>query len=149
MIGAALAQLSNRLGERPININIPDTLPLVPVDMVLMVQVLVNLIDNALKYSPPQKPITIDANQSESELILRIMDEGPGIPEPELERIFGKFYRLEQASDMRGTGLGLSISKGIVEAHNGRIWAENRVGGGTVFSLAIPLIQPKTMKGTR
>jgi two-component system sensor histidine kinase KdpD len=140
MIGVALAQLDSRLDERPINIEIPDNLPLVPLDMVLMVQVLVNLLDNALKYSPPQEPVTIRANLVEPELVLQVIDMGPGIPEPELERIFGKFYRLEHPEGVGGTGLGLSISKGIVEAHNGRIWAENRNGGGAMFSLAVPLM---------
>jgi two-component system sensor histidine kinase KdpD len=148
MIGATLTQLGNRLDERLIDIKIPDNLPLVPMDMVLMVQVLVNLLDNALKYSPPQRPITICADLIESELVLRVIDEGPGIPEPELERIFSKFYRLESSDDVGGTGLGLSISKGIVEAHNGRIWAENRTGGGAIFSLAIPLMQQKVVKET-
>ncbi len=149
MVGVALTQLGNRLDERPINIEIPDNLPLVPMDMVLMVQVLVNLMDNALKYSPPQKPITICAALTESELVLQVIDEGPGIPEPELEHIFSKFYRLERPDDVGGTGLGLSISKGIVEAHHGRIWAESRAGGGAIFSLAIPLVKPETVKETR
>lgn len=146
MIGVALAQLGNRLDERPINIEIPDDRPLVPMDMVLMVQVLVNLLDNALKYSPLQEPVTIHADLTESEMVLQIIDEGLGIPEPELEHIFGKFYRLERPDDTGGTGLGLSISKGIVEAHHGRIWATNRDGGGAIFSLAIPLSQQKGVK---
>jgi two-component system sensor histidine kinase KdpD len=142
----ALAQLGNRLDERSINIDVPDNLPLVPLDMVLMVQVLANLLDNALKYSPPQKPITIRADLTESELVLQVIDEGPGIPDPELERIFGKFYRLERPDDVGGTGLGLSISKGIVEAHDGHIWAENMDGGGAIFSLAVPVTQQENVK---
>jgi two-component system sensor histidine kinase KdpD len=139
LIGVALAQLGNRLDNRPIDIQIPDTMPLVSLDMVLMVQVLVNILDNALKYSPPQEKIIICANLSNCKLTLQIIDNGPGIPNTELKSIFDKFYRLEHPTEVRGTGLGLSISKGIVEAHEGRIWAENKLAGGAIFKLTIPV----------
>src|SRR5690606_3757490 len=93
LTGAALAQLSNRLQQRQVLIDIPAGLPPVPVDFVLMVQALVNLIDNAHKYSPPQSPIEIRARRSDEELWLEIADQGPGIPPDHLERIFDKFFR--------------------------------------------------------
>ncbi len=146
MIGAALAQLGQRLDERLVKIHIPDALPLIPMDMVLMVQAVVNLVDNAIKYSPDHSIIEICADCIGSEIVLQIIDEGPGVPESEVERIFTKFYRLEHSDDRSGTGLGLSISKGIIEAHHGRIWVENRIGGGAIFSLTIPLAQAGRLK---
>jgi two-component system sensor histidine kinase KdpD len=111
-------------------------------DFVLMVQVLVNLIDNALKYSPADQPIGIRAIQDNNQIVLEVADSGRGMPENELERIFDKFHRVRQIengkSGVGGTGLGLAISKGIVEAHNGRIWAVNQPEGGAAFRISLP-----------
>jgi two-component system sensor histidine kinase KdpD len=150
VIGAALSQLAERLEGHPLTLEIPDDLPLVPLDFVLLVQVLVNLLDNALKYSPSEGPLTLRARVDASELIIEVMDRGEGIPEKELARIFEKFYRVRRADDAGGTGLGLSISKGIVEAHRGRIWAAARPGGGSIFTIALPLageLQPEVVEG--
>ncbi|MFZ1399315.1 MAG: sensor histidine kinase KdpD [Candidatus Promineifilaceae bacterium] len=138
LVGATLAQMPNQLHGRTLQIEIPLGLPLMEIDFTLMVQVLVNLLDNALKYTPPAAPITIQARSAGNELILTVMDRGPGLPEGELEHIFDRFFRIN-TEGISGTGLGLSIAKGIVEAHNGRIWAENRAEGGASFSLALPL----------
>jgi two-component system sensor histidine kinase KdpD len=138
LVGVALAQLSSR-SYRQINLDIPADLPPITVDFSLMTQVFVNLIDNALKYSPPEKPILINARHEDGEIIIQVIDEGIGIPEPDLEKVFEKFYRVQRSDGMTGTGLGLSISKGIVEAHGGRIWAQNRAEGGTIFRIALPL----------
>lgn len=139
LIGVALAQLGHRLGNRMLNIEAPDDLPLVPMDFVLMVQALVNLLDNACKYSPPDTPITIRAAATPTEFLLRVSDQGSGIPAGERERIFQKFYRAQAVNGVSGTGLGLSISKGIVEAHGGRIWVDNNPAGGAEFTIALPL----------
>jgi two-component system sensor histidine kinase KdpD len=83
-------------------------------------------------------------------LIVEVMDRGEGIPEKELARVFDKFYRVRRADDTGGTGLGLSISKGIIEAHRGRIWAAARPGGGSIFTIALPLageLQPEVVEG--
>lgn len=141
-LGVALAHLQQRLRHRMVNLFIPPDLPLVPMDFVLVVQVLVNLLDNADKYSPPEKPITVRAKMFAKEVQVEVADEGPGIPEAEQVRIFDKFYRVRQPDGAGGTGLGLSISKGIVEAHGGRIWAQNRAGGGALFTFALPLTVP-------
>jgi two-component system sensor histidine kinase KdpD len=146
VIGAALQQLNGLLAQRPIEINLPADLPLVSLDFVLMAQALVNVLENAAKYSSPTSPIDIRAQVVSDELEIQIADRGSGIPPSDLTRIFTKFYRVqrppqvaERAELPPGTGLGLSISSGIVEAHGGRIWAENRPGGGTVVTLALPL----------
>jgi two-component system sensor histidine kinase KdpD len=111
-----------------------------------MVQALVNVLENAAKYSPPTSPIDIQAQVVGDELEIQMADRGAGIPPADLTRIFTKFYRVQRppqagagAELPPGTGLGLSISSGIVEAHGGRIWAENRPGGGTVVTLVLPL----------
>ncbi|HMQ51819.1 MAG TPA: sensor histidine kinase KdpD [Anaerolineae bacterium] len=139
VIGVALSQLANRLEDRALNIEVPADLPLVPMDFVLMAQVLVNLLDNALKYSPLDRPVTVGARVTPTELLIDVMDQGLGIPEPDLPRVFDKFYRVARANGIGGTGLGLSISKGIVEAHGGRIWAKNNPAGGPQVTIALPL----------
>jgi two-component system sensor histidine kinase KdpD len=116
---------------------------MVQVDFVLMVQVLVNLLDNALKYSPPEQPIGIEASRDGHVVKVTIVDHGPGIPQGDIERIFDKFYRVQHAATVSGTGLGLSICRGIVEAHGGHIWAKQTSGGGTTVTLALPIADPK------
>jgi len=138
-IGAAVGQFSDALSGRNLTIDAPDTLPLVPMDPVAIVRVLFNLLDNAIKYSPPGSPIEIRATSNGSEVTVSVADRGIGIPAHDLVRIFDKFYRVRRPGTPGGTGLGLSISKGIVEAHGGRIWAENRPGGGAVVSFTLPL----------
>ena len=139
VIGSALEELGSRLGERVINIDIPAELPLVQMDFVLVERVLVNVIDNALKYSPATQPIEIKAHTAGAFLEIEVADRGTGIPPEDLSRIFDKFYRVQRPDNVSGTGLGLSISKGIVQAQGGFIGAENRAGGGTIISISLPL----------
>ena len=139
LIGSALEQIGTPLKNRQVNVEISPKIPLVPLDFVLFSRVLVNVIDNALKYSPPEKPIEIRARVSRQDLEISIADRGEGIPVDDLERIFDKFYRVQRPDNVSGTGLGLSICKGIVEAHNGCIQAENRRGGGAIFMIKVPL----------
>ncbi|MFW5942067.1 MAG: sensor histidine kinase [Chloroflexota bacterium] len=139
VIGAALVQLSTRLGDRPMVIDTPKGMPPAPVDFALMVQVFVNLLDNAHKYAPAGTAIEICARGGGDELLVEVADRGPGIPSEQLERVFDKFVRLQEREDAGGTGLGLSISRGIVEAHGGRLWARNREGGGAVLTVELPL----------
>ncbi len=138
VIGVTLEGLGLRLAGRVINLDIPSDLPLVPMDFVLIERVLSNVIDNAIKYSPPEKPITITAHIVEGFLYLKVIDQGIGIPVADLERVFDKFYRVQRPGGVNGTGLGLAISKGIVEAHGGVISAEINPGGGTVITIALP-----------
>lgn len=130
VIGCALAALDKQIGNRRIDVHLQPDLPLVNLDMALMTQVLVNLLDNALKYSPAESSIEIAARVDGPMVRIEISDYGPGVPDSDLKRIFDKFYRIPVPEGARGTGLGLSICKGIVEAHEGSIQAENRVEGG-------------------
>jgi two-component system, OmpR family, sensor histidine kinase KdpD len=100
--------------------------------------VVVNLVENAAKYAPPGSAIDLSASASDREVIVEVADRGPGIPSGEEARIFDKFYRARPARE-GGVGLGLTICRGIIEAHGGRIWAENRSGGGALFRFSIPL----------
>lgn len=139
LIGAALAALNGKLAGYEVTIQVDNALPLVSMDFVLMNQVVINLLDNAVKYSPAGSGIDIVAGQEGPWMALTVADRGRGIPAAELERVFEKFYRVSDAGGVVGTGLGLSISKGIVETHGGCIQAENRKGGGTRFTLRLPL----------
>ncbi|MCL7453026.1 MAG: DUF4118 domain-containing protein [Anaerolineae bacterium] len=142
LVGVALERLGERLEAREIVLDLPEALPPVPMDLPLMAQALVNLVDNALKYSPADEPITVQAEATASELHLTVRDRGPGIPDGDLVRIFDKFYRVQRSSEVTGTGLGLPISKGIVEAHGGRIWADNQAGGGAALTIVLPTEMP-------
>jgi two-component system sensor histidine kinase KdpD len=130
-IGAALEQLGGRLEKRPVKINLPEDLPLITMDFALFGQALVNLLDNAIKYSPKNTPIDVNVSQTPNTVNIDICDRGIGIPPEDLERVFDKFYRVQRPESVNGTGLGLAICKGIVEAHGGTIQALNRPGGGT------------------
>jgi two-component system sensor histidine kinase KdpD len=138
IVGAALEQLNGRLGTRPVQVDVPRDLPLVPLDFGLLVQVLVNLIDNAIKYSAADSPIEVSAQANQNFLEIQIADRGVGIPPDDLARVFDKFYRVQHPDSVGGTGLGLSISKGFVEAHGGSIQAENRPDGGTLIRITLP-----------
>ncbi|MGE5141385.1 MAG: sensor histidine kinase, partial [Rudaea sp.] len=138
LIGAALEQLSGRINDRVIRVDVPQDL-VIPMDQGLMVQVLVNLVDNALKYSPPESPIDIFARPRDDRVEIEVADRGIGIPPQDRTRVFDKFYRVERPAQVSGTGMGLAICKGIVEAHGGRIEAVPRDGGGTVIRVSLPL----------
>jgi two-component system sensor histidine kinase KdpD len=123
---------------------IDDDLPPVPIDAILIQQVLTNLLDNAQKFTPPGGRIELGAKRSGNALAVEVADSGPGIPTGELDRIFEKFYRAtrSQGGDAHGgsgSGIGLAIARGIVVLHGGQIVAENRPGGGAVFRFTLPL----------
>ncbi len=139
IVGAALAHLAPQLKEHPVLTHIQPELPFVPMDDLLIEQVLVNLLENAAKYSPAETPIEITAFANESRITVEVADRGPGLPQADLERVFEKFYRAASASGRPGAGLGLTICRGIVELHGGQIEAENRPGGGAVLRFTLPL----------
>ena len=138
-VGVALEQLNDRLGERPIKILIPDHFPLIPMDFALIVQVLVNVIDNAIKYSQPGSPIEIEASLDGDSANIAVSDNGIEIPPEDLIKIFDKFYRVHRHDNITGTGLGLAICRGIVESHGGNITAQNRSGEGVAINIQLPL----------
>jgi two-component system sensor histidine kinase KdpD len=117
-------------------------LPLQYVDPDCLVQVLWNLLENAYRYAPPYSAIKVEARWTETEVLIEVSDRGPGVPLEEREKIFRRFYRLDRDHNraaMQGNGLGLAICRGIVEAHGGSIWVEERLGGGSVFYFTLPL----------
>ncbi|HEY5527956.1 MAG TPA: sensor histidine kinase KdpD [Thermoleophilia bacterium] len=141
VIGSAIGRLRKELAGRKVNKLLPPDLPLVPLDGVLIEQVLVNLMENAVRYTATSTPIDISAYRERGEVVIAVADRGPGLAEGEEERVFDKLFRgsASSATTERGVGLGLAIARAIVEAHGGRIWAENREGGGARFAFALPL----------
>jgi two-component system sensor histidine kinase KdpD len=148
VVGAALRRLDRRLSGRRVSTRILPDLPLVAMDGVLVEQVLVNLLDNALKYTPSGSPIEIIATATDRAVTIEVADRGPGIPPGEEEKIFEKFYRA-RPDDSRGAGLGLAICQAVVRAHGGRIWAQNLPGGGVAFLFTIPLVEVPPVKVSR
>jgi two-component system, OmpR family, sensor histidine kinase KdpD len=138
IIGSVLARMKHQTTDHKLEINMPESLPLVPVDYVQMEQVFTNLISNSLKYAPIQSVVCVHARVEDEAVHVQVSNQGPQIPSEDLERIFDKFYRTTAADRVTGTGLGLSICKGIIEAHGGRIFAEN-LPDGLAFNFTIPL----------
>ena len=138
IVGSVLARMRHSTDEHKLEIDIPENLPFVPVDYVQMEQVFTNLVSNSLKYAPSNTVIRIRANIEDGTIHVQVSNQGPQVPPEHLERIFDKFYRITAADRVTGTGLGLSICKGIIEAHGGRIWAEN-VHDGLAFNFTLPL----------
>jgi len=147
IIGCALARLDKKLKHRPVYVHLADNLSLIQIDEVLLQQVLVNLLDNADKYSPVALPIEISVESTSMGLAITVADRGIGIPEGLQEKIFDKFFRVHHESAQSGVGLGLSICKAIVEAHGGSIQVKSRLKGGSVFAVQLPLLEfPSLLK---
>jgi two-component system sensor histidine kinase KdpD len=138
VVGAALARARPRLGEREVKLALPADAPLVQLDAVLIEQVLVNLLENAAKYTPPRTTVTVAAETNPGELALSVSDNGPGLRPGEEEQVFEKFYRGSPESATGGVGLGLAICRSIVEAHGGVIRAGRSAAGGARFSFTLP-----------
>ena len=141
IIGSALSRLDKKLKTRKINILMPKNLALIHVDAVLLQQVIVNLLDNADKYSPADLPINISVKATNYALTIAVADRGAGIDESLQEKVFDKFFRIHEESAQSGVGLGLSICRAIVEAHLGKITVSNRNGGGALFKVYLPALE--------
>ena len=142
VVGAALTRLEGRLRDREVGTTIPSDLPLVPFDSLLIEQVLINLLENAIKHTPPGTPIEVTAAVRDGEVEVEVADRGPGVPKQDAERVFDKFYRAREREG-GGVGLGLTICQGVVRAHGGHIWVEERAGGGASFRFTLPLDDAK------
>lgn len=149
LVGTTVSAMRARLAGRDVRIDVPPGLPLIRVDFPLFQQVLSNLLDNAGKFAPAGTTVTVSARREDTDVLIEVIDEGPGVPPDDLERIFDKFYRVKRLDrQVAGTGLGLSICRGIVEAHGGRIAARSPVkdGRGAAFTIRLPVEpQPETM----
>jgi K+-sensing histidine kinase KdpD len=141
LVDGGLDRVRGLLRDRPVVVDVPPHLPLIDADVPQIERVVANLVENAAKYSVADGAIRVAAGMVDSELELCVEDDGPGIPEEDRERIFDKFYRVSNRHrfTVPGTGLGLAICRGIVEAHGGRIWAENNERGGARFIVRLPV----------
>jgi two-component system sensor histidine kinase KdpD len=141
LIADVRSRLISRVEQHPLEVQLEDDLPILPFDYVEIAQVLTNLIENSIKYTPPGTPITVSAHRRGRVIEVVVHDAGPGIPLNQQERIFEKFYRAP-GTMAPGTGIGLAISKGLVEAHGGSISVESGPGVGTTFRFSLPLAAP-------
>jgi len=150
VLGAAISRVERRLETRKLTRDFPTELTLVQIDPGLLEQAIVNILENAIAYSPDGSLIEVAAYEDRGNVVISIEDEGPGIPQADIERIFEKFRRLEEPSDRnrgdrhKGAGLGLSIAKGFIEAMNGRIAAASPLANGRGTRILISL--PKSTK---
>ncbi len=150
IIGTALNRASKILADHRLEIDIDPHLPMLRLDYLLFEQALFNILDNAAKYAPPKSLVRISAHRENGSVVVRVEDEGPGIPPGDLERIFDKFYRVHAQDRQRaGTGLGLAICRGFVEAMGGTITAGNRSKGGGVFTIRIPIEEEQSAMEAR
>jgi two-component system, OmpR family, sensor histidine kinase KdpD len=146
-LGVALLRVESHLDGRTVEVDLPPNLPLVPIDELLIEQVFINLLENAAKYTPADTPISVSAAHRKGEVWVEVADQGPGVPPGEEDAVFRKFYRAETTvrAQPGGAGLGLTIARGIVLAHGGRMWVENRHSGGATFVFTLPLTGPPAM----
>ena len=142
LIGGALARLEGQFGGRSVDVVLPPTLPPVPVDAPLITRVLVNLLENAIKHTPPETRITVSAELEGEAVRVTVDDSGAGLPPGHPERLFAKFQRGRDEYNLGGAGLGLAICRAIVNAHGGHISAMPRPGGGARFTFTLPTAAP-------
>ena len=138
VVGAALERVEARLGARRVETSIPEDLPLVSIDALLVEQLLINLLENAAKYTPETATVRVAAQALPGQVEVVVSDDGPGLPKGEEERVFEKFHRSAEGHD--GFGLGLAIARAIVDAHGGHIAAENRAPRGATFRFTLPIL---------
>jgi two-component system sensor histidine kinase KdpD len=140
LVSVAISPFTQALKERPFSVHLPENLPAAEADQEFAGQVVKQLVENALKYTPEGSPIEISAAVQNGKIVLGVADHGPGIDESEQARIFDKFFRGKRHRfETQGTGMGLAIAKGIAEAHGERIWVESEPGQGSVFYFTLPV----------
>jgi len=150
LIHDVLGRMQPQLQGRDVHADIPGDLPPVELDYLQIDQVFTNLIENAVRFTPTGSPIDISVQLCDDTVMVSVADCGPGIPLADVERVFDKFYRVldteTRATRPTGSGLGLAVCRGLVEAHGGRIWVENRPGGGAIFRFTLPLEKAEGMQ---
>lgn len=139
IIGTVLTRMQKQLIGRRVKVKLPPGIPMVFVDAVMIEQVLINLLENAVRYTPAESDLEINAKLSEHTAEISVTDHGPGIQKGQEERLFQKFYQARHEAAQSGVGLGLAICRAIVEVHGGRIYANNSTEGGAVFTFVLPL----------
>jgi two-component system sensor histidine kinase KdpD len=142
LISTALRHLEKELADHPVTLSIPDRLPLVEMDYLLMEQAVTNILHNAAVHTPPDTPVEIAVLTEKETLIVSIHDKGPGLPAENPDRVLEKFWRADPLKP-GGTGLGLAIARGWVEAHHGTLMALNHPDGGAQFIIRLPLEVPE------
>jgi two-component system sensor histidine kinase KdpD len=138
LVREVVSRLQPLLQGRPVDLSIAESLPPVSLDYLMIDQVVTNLLENAVKYTPPGTPIDLRVERVDDRIRVSIADHGPGIPPNTREMVFDKFYRLETRGQIKGSGLGLAVSKGLVEGHDGQIRVEETPGGGATFVFELP-----------
>jgi two-component system sensor histidine kinase KdpD len=139
LVGVALSRLEGRLHEHVVTVALPDDLPAVFVDAGLMIQVLANLLDNAVRHTPPGTHVAIHGQVRDGNLEIAVEDDGAGLPPGDPDRLFMKFQRGREEGEGGGAGLGLAICRAIIQAHDGEIHASNRPQGGARFAIRLPI----------
>jgi len=137
LVGAMMRRLEPVRGDRRFRMRTPEGLAPVRVDVLMMEQVMLNLLENALRYAPPQSEVGVELERRDESLELRVIDSGRGVPPEHRDRVFEEFFQAQPRRDGLGTGLGLNIVKGLVEAHDGRVWCEETPGGGATFVITL------------
>ena len=127
-------------GNERIDVDLPTDASSVEVDPAQIERALVNVLENAVKFSPPDARIELRATVADAEIVVRVTDSGPGIPARERERVFEPFVHTSGLDGQRGSGLGLAIARGFVDLNGGRLWAEGRPGGGASFVMTLPAV---------
>lgn len=148
VVGTALRMMRPTLVKHQVNVSIPTDLPLLQFDAVMIERVLCNLLDNACKYTPENSVINITARKNGTDVWVSVADNGPGLPPDRELQIFDKFTRGEKESAKPGVGLGLSICQAIIQAHDGKIWAETQIPKGALFIFSLPIGTPPAMPAT-
>jgi two-component system, OmpR family, sensor histidine kinase KdpD len=148
IIGTVLTRLQKPLLGRPLKVKLPPGMPMVYADAVMIEQVLINLVENAVRYTPPGSELEITAVTLEKTVEISVADRGPGILKGLEDRLFEKFYQTRHEAAQSGVGLGLAICRAIVESHGGHIHAQDRPGGGAVFTFELPADQPQPIMET-
>jgi two-component system sensor histidine kinase KdpD len=147
VVGSALGASASMLEGHPLKVRLAPDLPLLHLDAVLIERVLVNLLENACKYTPSDTPIEIEAHADSENVLLSVNDRGPGLPSGREEAMFEKFARGKSESATPGVGLGLAICRAIMQAHGGAIRGVTRSGGGASFILTLPRGEPPSDDG--